>query len=68
MKTRQSDFEKIALIRDLIAEKLMRDAKQIALTCPTTEQLDQLAAALDVSAKLDPALVLPTPDTQAIFT
>ena len=55
-------------IRDLIAEKLMRDAKQIALACPTTEQLDQLAAALDVQTKLDPALVLPTPDTQAIFT
>lgn len=55
-------------IRDLVAEKLMRDAKQIALACPTTEQLDQLAAALDVQSKLDPALVLPTPDTQAIFT
>jgi acyl-CoA dehydrogenase len=55
-------------IRDLIAEKLMRDAKQIALACPTTEQQDQLAAALDLHAKLDPALVLPTPDTQAIFT
>lgn len=55
-------------IRDLIAEKLMRDAKQIALACPTAEQLDQLAAALDLHSKLDPAWVLPTPDTQAIFT
>jgi len=55
-------------IRDLIAEKLMRDAKQLALCCPTAEQLDQVAAALDLGLALDPALVLPTPDTQAIFT
>lgn len=55
-------------IRDLVAEKLMRDAKQLALCCPTAEQLDQVAAALDLGAALDPALVLPTPDTQAIFT
>jgi alkylation response protein AidB-like acyl-CoA dehydrogenase len=55
-------------IRDLSAEKLMRDAKQLALCAPTAEQLDQLASALDLGAPLDPALVLPTPDTQAIFT
>ncbi len=55
-------------IRDLVAEKLMRDAKQLALCCPTAEQLDQLASALELGAPLDPALVLPTPDTQAIFT
>jgi alkylation response protein AidB-like acyl-CoA dehydrogenase len=55
-------------IRDLVAEKLMRDGKQLALCCPTAEQLDQLASALDLGAPLDPALVLPTPDTQAIFT
>jgi alkylation response protein AidB-like acyl-CoA dehydrogenase len=55
-------------IRDLVAEKLMRDAKQIALCAPTAEQFDQLATCLDVGAPLDPALVLPTPDTQAIFT
>jgi alkylation response protein AidB-like acyl-CoA dehydrogenase len=55
-------------IRDLVAEKLMRDSKQLALCCPTAEQLDQLAAALDLGIALDPALVLPTPDTQAIFT
>lgn len=55
-------------IRDLIAEKLMRDAKQLALCCPTAEQLDQLASAVDLGIALDPALVLPTPDTQAIFT
>ncbi|MFT3774146.1 MAG: acyl-CoA dehydrogenase family protein [Minicystis sp.] len=55
-------------IRDLVAEKLMRDAKQLALSCPTAEQLDQIAAAVDLGAPLDPALVLPTPDTQAVFT
>jgi alkylation response protein AidB-like acyl-CoA dehydrogenase len=55
-------------IRDLVAEKLMRDAKQLALTCPTAEQLDQLASAIDLGMPLDPALVLPTPDSQAIFT
>lgn len=55
-------------IRDLVAEKLMRDAKQLALCGPTAEQLDQIAGAVDVGAPLDPALVLPTPDAQAIFT
>jgi alkylation response protein AidB-like acyl-CoA dehydrogenase len=55
-------------IRDLIAEKLMRDSKQLALTCPTPEQLDQIASAVDLDRRLDPGLVLPTPDTQAIFT
>jgi alkylation response protein AidB-like acyl-CoA dehydrogenase len=55
-------------IRDLVAEKLMRDAKQLALCCPTAEQLDQLASAIALGLPLDPALVLPTPDTQAIFT
>jgi acyl-CoA dehydrogenase len=55
-------------IRDLVAEKLMRDAKQLALCCPTAEQLDQLAGAIELGAPLDPGLVLPTPDAQAIFT
>jgi butyryl-CoA dehydrogenase len=55
-------------IRDLLAEKLMRDAKQLSLSGPTPEHLDQLAAAVELGAPLDPALVLPTPDTQAIFT
>jgi alkylation response protein AidB-like acyl-CoA dehydrogenase len=54
-------------IRDLVAEKLMRDAKQLALCCPTPEQLDQLAAAAELGGPFDPALVLPTPDAQAIF-
>src|SRR5262249_10486250 len=54
-------------IRDLVAEKLMRDAKQLALCCPTAEQPDQLATAVETGSSLDPAVVLPTPDLQAIF-
>lgn len=55
-------------MRDVIVEKMMRDAKQIALTGATAEHMDQLAAALELGAPLDPALVLPTPETQAVFT
>jgi len=55
-------------IRDLIAEKLMRDAKQLVLCSATAEHLDQLAARVELGASLDAALLLPTPDTQAIFT
>jgi hypothetical protein len=55
-------------MRDVIVEKLMRDAKQMALAGATAEQMDQLAAAIEIGAPLDPALVLPTPDAQAIFT
>ncbi|MCC6214416.1 MAG: acyl-CoA dehydrogenase family protein [Polyangiaceae bacterium] len=55
-------------IRDLVVEKMMRDAKQMALCGATAEQMDQLAAALAVGGGLDPALVLPTPDAQAVFT
>ena len=55
-------------VRDVIAEKLTRDAKQIALCCPTSEQLDQWSTAIELGSPLDPALLLPTPETQAIFT
>ncbi|HEY6556668.1 MAG TPA: acyl-CoA dehydrogenase family protein [Polyangiaceae bacterium] len=55
-------------MRDVIVEKMMRDAKQIALTGATAEHMDQLAAALELGGALDPALVLPTPETQAVFT
>ena len=58
----------MGFIRDALAEKYMRDAKQIALCCPTVDQLDQLAAAIDLGGHLDAALLLPTPETQAIFT
>lgn len=55
-------------IRDVIAEKLMRDAKQLALCAPTSELCDQLATAVELGLPLDPALLLPTPETQPIFT
>jgi acyl-CoA dehydrogenase len=55
-------------MRDVIVEKLMRDTKTMALAGATAEQMDQLAAALDLGAPLDPALILPTPDAQAVFT
>lgn len=55
-------------IRDYLVEKLMRDAKQLALCVQTAEQADQVSAAIELGAPLDPALVLPTPETQAVFT
>ncbi len=39
-------------MRDVIVEKLMRDAKQMALAGYTAEQADQLAAAVEVGADL----------------
>lgn len=55
-------------IRELIAEKLMRDAKQMALCGLTAEQADQIAAAIEVGAPLTAETVLPTPDAQSVFT
>jgi alkylation response protein AidB-like acyl-CoA dehydrogenase len=58
----------MGFIRDAIAEKLMRDAKQLGLCCQTSEQLDQVATAMELGADVDPGLLLPTPDAQSIFT
>lgn len=58
----------MGFIRDAVAEKLMRDAKQLGLCCPTSEQLDQVATAMELGAPIDASLLLPTPDAQAIFT
>ncbi|MCC6647456.1 MAG: acyl-CoA dehydrogenase family protein [Polyangiaceae bacterium] len=55
-------------MRDYPVEKMMRDAKQLALCAPTSTTLDQLATALDLGLVPDPALTLPTPETQPIFT
>jgi alkylation response protein AidB-like acyl-CoA dehydrogenase len=55
-------------MRDYPVEKYMRDAKQIGLCSMTKEQADQLAAAVELDLPLDPALVLPTPEAQAVFT
>lgn len=54
-------------MRDYAVEKYMRDAKQIGLCGMTAEHADQLAAAVVVGAPIDPALVLPTPETQNAF-
>lgn len=55
-------------IRELIAEKLMRDTKQMALCGLTAEQADQIATAIEVGGPLSADTVLPTPDAQAVFT
>ncbi|GAC1355097.1 MAG: acyl-CoA dehydrogenase family protein [Polyangiales bacterium] len=55
-------------VRDFLAEKLFRDAKQLALCAPSATTADQLFAAIELGAPLDAALVLPTPDLQPIFT
>jgi alkylation response protein AidB-like acyl-CoA dehydrogenase len=57
----------MGFIRDVEAEKLMRDAKQLALCGATAEQLDQWATAVELGSPLDPALLLPTSETQAVF-
>ena len=54
-------------MRDYPVEKLMRDAKQLGLCGMTAEQADQLAAAVTLGLPIDPALVLPTPETQNVF-
>lgn len=54
-------------MRDYPVEKLMRDAKQLGLCGMTAEHADQLAAAVTLGAAIDPALVLPTPETQNVF-
>ncbi len=54
-------------MRDFPVEKFMRDAKQIGLCGMTAEHADQLAGAIALGVVLDPALVLPTPETQNAF-
>ncbi len=55
-------------MRDVIVEKMMRDARQMALVGMTAEHMDQIAAVCATGQKLDPAVVLPTPETQSVFT
>lgn len=54
-------------MRDYAVEKLMRDAKQLALCTLTAEHADQLAAATSLRLPVDPALVLPTAESQNAF-
>jgi acyl-CoA dehydrogenase len=54
-------------MRDYPVEKWMRDAKQLQLCAMTGEQADQLAAAAGLGGRIDPALVLPGPESQNVF-
>ena len=54
-------------MRDYPVEKFMRDAKQLQLCGMTAEHADQLAALLALGSPLDPALVLPGPESQNVF-
>jgi alkylation response protein AidB-like acyl-CoA dehydrogenase len=54
-------------MRDYPVEKFMRDAKQLGLCGLTAQHADQLAAAVTLRLPIDPALVLPTPETQNAF-
>ena len=54
-------------MRDYPVEKLMRDAKQLQLCGLTAEHADQMAAAIELGQPLDPALLLPTAESQSAF-
>jgi butyryl-CoA dehydrogenase len=54
-------------MRDYPVEKWMRDAKQLQLCAMTAEHADQLAALLALGRPIDPALVLPSAESQNVF-
>lgn len=54
-------------IRDYPVEKMMRDAKQLQLCGMTAEHADQLAAAVELGLPVNPALVLPSAESQNAF-
>lgn len=54
-------------MRDYPVEKFMRDAKQLQLCVMTSEQADQLAAAILTGQEPNLALVLPNAETQSTF-
>jgi alkylation response protein AidB-like acyl-CoA dehydrogenase len=54
-------------MRDYPVEKWMRDAKQLQLCGMTAEHADQLAALLALGRPIDPALVLPSAESQNVF-
>jgi alkylation response protein AidB-like acyl-CoA dehydrogenase len=54
-------------MRDYPVEKWMRDAKQLQLCAMTAEHADQLATLLALDRPLDPALVLPSAESQNVF-
>ncbi len=54
-------------MRDYEVEKLMRDAKQLQLCVATAEQMDQLAASIELGRAVDPGEVLPSAESQSAF-
>jgi alkylation response protein AidB-like acyl-CoA dehydrogenase len=54
-------------MRDYPVEKWMRDAKQLQLCGLTAEHADQIAAAVALGNPVDPALALPSADSQNVF-
>jgi alkylation response protein AidB-like acyl-CoA dehydrogenase len=54
-------------MRDYPVEKMMRDAKQLQLCGMTAEHADQLAACIALGRPVDPAMVLPSADSQNAF-
>ena len=54
-------------MRDYPVEKFMRDAKQLQLCAMTAEQMDQLAAAIELGRPIDPGEVLPSAESQSAF-
>lgn len=54
-------------MRDYAVEKLMRDAKQLQVCAATAEQMDQLAAAIELGRPIDPGEVLPSAESQNAF-
>ena len=54
-------------MRDYPVEKWMRDAKQLQVCAMTAEQADQLAAQIALGRPIDPALVLPSAESQSVF-
>jgi alkylation response protein AidB-like acyl-CoA dehydrogenase len=54
-------------MRDYPVEKWMRDAKQLQLCAMTAEHADQLAALIALDRPIDPALVLPSAESQNVF-
>jgi hypothetical protein len=45
----------------------MRDAKQLQVCAMTAEQADQLAVQVALGGPIDPALVLPSAESQSVF-
>ncbi len=54
-------------MRDYVVEKLLRDAKQLQVCAMTAEQMDQLAASIELDRPIDPGEFLPSAESQSVF-